>query len=107
MNCRIIYLHRLEFTGSGQTIQVLRDYDSLLRHGHEVHLFYRAAHVLSSAVQADTVSRHGLSPETGLRFHYIPEEFGGKRRLHRAADTLMNESDLPVVLVVRTMDHAR
>jgi len=107
MNCRIIYLHRLEFTGSGQTIQVLRDYDSLLCHGHEVHLFYRAAHVLSAAAQADTVSRHGLSPETGLRFHCIPEGFGGKLRLCRAADVLASESNLPVVLVVRTMDHAR
>src|SRR3989344_8612253 len=107
MNFRLIYLHRLEFTGSGQTIQVLRDYDSLLCHGHEVHLFYRAAHVLSAAAQADTVSRHGLSPETGLRFHCIPEGFGGKLRLCRAADVLASESNLPVVLVVRTMDHAR
>src|SRR3989344_3294346 len=107
MNFRLIYLHRLEFTGSGQTIQVLRDYDSLLCHGHEVHLFYRAAHVLAAAAQADTVSRHGLSPETGLRFHCIPEGFGGKLRLCRAADVLASESNLPVVLVVLTMDHAR
>ncbi|MBI5782468.1 MAG: glycosyltransferase family 4 protein, partial [Gammaproteobacteria bacterium] len=107
MNCRIIYLHRLEFTGSGQTIQVLRDYDSLLRHGHEVHLFYRAAHALSGAGLADTVARHGLSPETGLQFHCIPEGFGGKRRLCRAVDALASASNLPVVFVVRTMDHAR
>lgn len=107
MNCRIIYLHRLEFTGSGQTIQVLRDYDSLLRHGHKVHLFYRAAHALSGAERGGTMTQHGLSPQTGLQFHCIPEGFGGKRRLYRAADTLMNESDLPIVLAVRTMDHAR
>ncbi|GAB4511977.1 MAG: hypothetical protein Tsb0026_15560 [Sulfuricaulis sp.] len=107
MNCRIIYLHRLEFTGSGQTIQVLRDYDSLLRHGHQVHLFYRAARAMSGAALDDAVARHGLSPPTGLQFHCIPERFDGKRRLYRAAEALMSESDLPVVLVTRTMDHTR
>jgi glycosyltransferase involved in cell wall biosynthesis len=107
MNCRIIYLHRLEFTGSGQTLQVLRDYDSLLRHGHEVHLFYRAPREMSGAELGDAVARHGLSPQTGLQFHCVPEGWSGKRRLYRAADTLIGTSDFPVVLVTRTMDHAR
>jgi glycosyltransferase involved in cell wall biosynthesis len=107
MKFRIIYLHRLEFTGSGQTLQVLRDYASLMRHGHEVHLFYRAGRALSGAELDDAVARHGLSPRTGLQFHCIPEGWGGKRRLYRAADALMGASDVPVVLVTRTMDHAR
>ncbi len=107
MNCRIIYLHRLEFTGSGQTIQVLRDYDSLRRLGHEVHLFYRAPRALSGAELDDAVTRHGLSPPTGLQFHCIPEGFAGRRRLVQAAGALVGASDLPVVLVTRTMDHAR
>jgi glycosyltransferase involved in cell wall biosynthesis len=107
MNCRIIYLHRLEFTGSGQTLQVLRDYASLLRHGHEVHLFYRAAREMSGAGLEDAVTRHGLSSQTGLQFHCIPEGGSGKRRLVQAADALMGASDHPVVLVTRTMDHAR
>jgi glycosyltransferase involved in cell wall biosynthesis len=107
MKFRIIYLHRLEFTGSGQTLQVLRDYASLLRHGHEVHLFYRAGRPLSGAELDDAVARHGLSPQAGLQFHCIPEGWGGKRRLAQAADALMGASDVPVVLVTRTMDHAR
>ncbi|MCR4347745.1 MAG: glycosyltransferase family 4 protein [Sulfuricaulis sp.] len=107
MKCRIIYLHRLEFTGSGQTIQVLRDYDSLARLGYEVHVFYRAPRALSDAELAEAASRHGLTAETPLKFHCISEGFGGKRRLFRAADSLMEKSDLPVVIAVRTMDHAR
>jgi len=107
MKCRIIYLHRLEFTGSSQTIQVLRDYASLLHHGHEVDLFYRAPHPLSVTDLAEWVTRHGLLPEPRLRFHCIPEGFAGKRRLFRAAGLLMEVSDLPIVIVVRTMDHAR
>ncbi|MCR4302021.1 MAG: glycosyltransferase family 4 protein [Sulfuricaulis sp.] len=107
MNCRIIYLHRLEFTGSGQTIQVLRDYDSLSRLGYEVHLFYRAPQALSGTGLAEAVTRHGLAGGASLKFHCIPEGFGGKRRLFRAVDSLMEESDVPVVLAVRTMDHAR
>ncbi|BAV34963.1 glycosyl transferase family 1 [Sulfuricaulis limicola] len=107
MKLRIIYLHRLEFTGSGQTLQVLRDYASLMRHGHEVHLFYRAARALSGAELDDAVTRHGLSPQAGLQFHCIPEGWGGKRRLVQAADALMGASDVPVALVTRTMDHAR
>lgn len=107
MNCRIIYLHRLEFTGSGQTIQVLRDYDSLLRHGHEVHLFYRAAREMSGTELGEALARHGLPPETGLQFHCITEGWNGKRRLYRDADALVGASDFPVMLVTRTMDHAR
>ncbi len=107
MNCRIIYLHRLEFMGSGQTIQVLRDYDSLARLGHEAHVFYRAARALSDAGLAEVITQHGLAAETALKYHCIPEGFGGKRRLFRAANSLMEESDLPIVIAVRTMDHAR
>lgn len=107
MNCRIVYLHRLEFTGSGQTLQVLRDYDSLLRHGHEVHLFYRAPRVLSAGELEAALVKHGLSPQSRLRFHGIAEGFAGKRRLWRAAGALIGESALPVAIVARTMDHAR
>lgn len=107
MNCRIIYLHRLEFTGSGQTLQVLRDYASLLRHGHEVHLFYRAAREMFGAELDEAVAQHGLPPPAGLQFHCIPEGVSGKRRLVQAADALIGASDVPVVLVTRTMDHAR
>ena len=107
MKCRIIYLHRLEFTGSGQTIQVLRDYHSLARLGYEVHVFYRAPRALSDTELAEAATRHGLTAGTPLKFHCISEGFGGKRRLFRAADSLMEKSDLPVVIAVRTMDHAR
>src|SRR3989344_1040871 len=107
MKCRIIYLHRLEFTGSGQTIQVLRDYNSLARLGHEVHVFYRAPRALPDAELAQAAIRHGLTAETSLKFHCISEGFSGKRRLFRAADGLMVESGLPIVIAVRTMDHAR
>lgn len=107
MKRRIIYLHRLEFTGSGQTIQVLRDYNSLARLGHEVHVFYRAPRALPDAELAQAAIRHGLTAGTSLKFHCISEGFSGKRRLFRAADSLMEKSDLPVVIVVRTMDHAR
>lgn len=107
MKCRIIYLHRLEFSGSGQTLQVLRDYDSLTRLGHEAHVFYRAPQALSKAGLAEAVTRHGLAAGTPLGFHCIPEGFGGKRRLLRAAEALMSEGNLPIVLVARTMDHAR
>lgn len=107
MNCRIIYLHRLEFTGSGQTLQVLRDYDSLLSYGHEAHLFYRAPRVLSAGELAAALVKHGLSPQSRLRFHGIAEGFAGKRRLGRAAGALIGESALPVAIVARTVDHAR
>ncbi len=107
MNCRLIYLHRLQFSGSSQTIQVLRDYHSLLRHGHEVDLFYRASQAMSASELWAWVSRHGLESGNGLRFHWVPEGFGGKRRLRRMAAALAASSALPVVLVVRTMDHAR
>jgi glycosyltransferase involved in cell wall biosynthesis len=107
MKFRIIYLHRLEFTGSSQTIQVLRDYASLLRHGHEVDLFYRAPRALSDTDLAGWITRHGLLPEPHFRFHCITEGFAGKRRLGRAAAALISGSDFPVVLVTRTMDHAR
>lgn len=107
MKFRIIYLHRLEFTGSGQTLQVLRDYAALARLGHEAHLFYRAARELDAAALADAAARHGLAPDVGLRFHCIPEGRGGKRRLFRAANALVGASERPVLLATRTMDHAR
>jgi glycosyltransferase involved in cell wall biosynthesis len=106
MSCRIIYFHRLEFTVSGQTIQVLRDYHALLSHGHEVHLFYRAPQRLSDSELNAWMMRHGLAPAARFQVHYIEEGVAGKQRLYRAVRALMAESADPVLIAVRTVDHA-
>jgi glycosyltransferase involved in cell wall biosynthesis len=104
MSQRIIYLHRLEFSGSSQTIQVLRDYHALLPFGYDIHLFYRAPQAMSAAEIDAWMTRHGLAPSPRFVFHYIHEGMGGKRRLVRAASALLSPG---AVLAVRTMDHAR
>jgi glycosyltransferase involved in cell wall biosynthesis len=107
MSYRIVYLHRLEFTGSGQTVQVLRDYHSLLAYGYEAHLFYRAPEPMSEQQINNWLSRHGLRPVPALHMHCITEGIAGKRRLGRAAEKLVKFANHPAIVVVRTMDHAR
>jgi glycosyltransferase involved in cell wall biosynthesis len=106
MTCRIIYLHRLEPTVSGQTIQVLRDYHALLSHGYEVHLFYRARQPLSQGDLDQWLARHGLSPSARFQCHCIAEGAAGKRRMYRAARALIAASTDSVVIAARTMDRA-
>jgi glycosyltransferase involved in cell wall biosynthesis len=104
---RIVYLHRLEFSGSSQTIQVLRDYHALLGHGHEIELFYRAPEALAAEEIDSWLARHGLAGSAAFRLHCVAEGFAGKRRLARAAAELIDASERPVLVAVRTMDHAR
>lgn len=107
MTTRIVYMHRLEFSGSSQTIQVLRDYHALSALGYEIHLFYRAPQSMSQAELDAWMLRHDLAPSARFVFHYIYEGLAGKRRLKKAARTLAAQSTTPCVIVVRTMDHAR
>jgi len=105
MSYTIIYYHRLSFPSeSGQTIQVVRDYAAMAQLGHQVHLFYRAQAPLSAAAIDEALVRYGVSG--GLQLHVVSEGPFGGRRLHQAADALLESIQGRAVIVCRTLDHA-
>lgn len=102
---RLIYFHRLELSGSGQTIQVLRDYHALAALGETVHLICRDDSTLARVDLNRFLSEFGLSGLPSLHFHFLKEGARGKRRLQILVDQLIDEGH-NTFLVCRTLDHA-
>lgn len=103
---RIVYLHRLHLNGSGQTIQVLRDYHALARRGHDVHLLYRATRPLAREDLPPLLARYGLPPLVNFNLHWIAEGARGRARAAGMAGQLARAAGQPVVFVARTLEHA-
>ncbi len=107
---RFIYLHRLHLTtGSGQTIQVLRDYHAMAARGARVDLFYRAPRPLGATELAQLLADHHLAPLPHFHLHWLSEAPFGRWRLKFAARRLLRAdvTGAPAVVVTRTLEHAR
>jgi len=103
----IIYFHRLHFpSSSGQTIQVIRDYYGMSE-SHRVRLFYRAPQELSNSRVKSCLQEHGADITPSFSLDWVAEGVAAGYYFRKCIGRLVKESDTPLLLVTRTLDHAK
>ncbi|MDM8552221.1 glycosyltransferase family 4 protein [Desulfobacterales bacterium HSG2] len=108
MDYTLIYYHRIHFpSASGQTIQVLRDYYAMSGKAGIVHILYRSRSPLNEMQTNDSLVDYGAELTPSFRMHCIADGLFGKYRTKRKVIHLTKLSEKTVIIVTRTLDHAR
>lgn len=109
METTILYFHRLHFpSSSGQTIQVIRDYWGMSDF-HQVRLFYRGLKQISFSQREILLREHGVVPKSNFQFDWVKDGFASGYFFRKHVMSLLKKCALahPVLLVTRTLDHAK
>lgn len=108
MDCTFIYYHTIDFpSASGQTIQILRDYHALSGVLGTVHIFYRSSLPHNDDEINDSLRDYGSRLTPHFQMHRIIDRWRGKSRIEKEIIRLIKWSEKPVVIVTRTLKHAK